>query len=1027
MRNISAWAIRHPLPPIVLFVVLLFMGLVAFLRLPVTANPDVTFPVVNVEVDQPGAAPQELETQVMQKVEGAVAGIGNIDNITSWAVEGQAFISIQFEIGTPIDRAVADVRDAVAKVRPQLPQGIQEPIVQRVIGDGGPLLIYAVSSSSMTEEELSWFVDNTLTKRLLGVTGVAQVQRGGGVNREIRVELDPARMQALGITAVEVNEQLLSLNQDAAGGRAQVGGGEQSIRVLGGAPTAATLGETQIVLPGGRFARLADLAEVRDSVGEIRSIARLNGRPATTFDVVKAKGYSDVSTDDGIKAELAKIAKENPRVKMTQVYTSVDYTRATYHSAMSALVEGSILAVLVVFLFLRDVRATLISALAIPLSAIPTFAVMSWLDFTLNSISLLALSLVAGILVDDAIVEIENIVRHMRMGKSAFQAALDAADQIGLAVVATSATIIAVFLPVSFMGGITGQYFKQFGLTVAAAVFFSLLVARLITPVLAAYTLKSDKVAPHTDGPITAWYQRTLRWCTLHRWKTVLAGLAFFALSIVGAIKFVPFSFIPEADIGTSFLTVELPPGVRLEETGRVTAAAYRLIARQPEVQDVVEMVGSSDEGVREGELFVALVPKSQRHATQREWEDRMLQEFKSIPDAQLHFQRSGNGRDVNIYITGDDSQLTYDTARKVVDEMSALPFIRDARINNDLPRPEILIHPHLDLASQLGVTVESISDTIRIATLGDLDQNSAKFKLSDRQVPIRVSLLEDSRKSLATLENLPVPTSSGGTVPLKAVADISFGEGPTRVRRYNQSRRMFIDADLKGMELGPAMKAIYNLPTLKNLPQGVHRVDIGDAKYMNELLLNFAIAMGTGILMVFAVLVLLFARVLQPITILFALPLSIGGVVLALMISGFSASLGVSIGVLMLMGIVAKNSILLVDFAIEEMRAGKDRLTAILEAGHKRARPIVMTTVAMVAGMTPVALGLGGDTAFRQPMAIAVIGGLITSTALTLVIVPAAFTLIDDIERWLAPKFGRVLTAQPPPSGVPPHPRPVN
>ncbi|MGH8132922.1 MAG: efflux RND transporter permease subunit, partial [Steroidobacteraceae bacterium] len=899
----------------------------------------------------------------------------------------------------PIDRAVADVRDAVAKVRVLLPQGIQEPVVQRINADGGPMVFYAVSSSTLTEEELSWFVDNTITKRLLGVTGVAQVQRGGGVNREIRVELDPARMQALGITAAEVNEQLRTLNLDSPGGRAQLGGGEQAIRVLGGAHTALALGETQIALPGGRFARLSDLADVRDSVGEIRQVARLNGRPATTFGVTKAKGASDVAVDDGIKAELVKIRKENPQVKLTQIYTSVDYTRDTYHSALGALLEGSVLAVLVVFLFLRDIRATLISALAIPLSAIPAFAFMLWMDFTLNSISLLALSLVAGVLVDDAIVEIENIVRHMKMGKSGFQAALDAADQIGLAVVATSATIIAVFVPVSFMGGLTGQYFKQFGLTVAAAVFFSLLVARLITPVLAAYTLKSREVE-HGDGPIMAWYQRTLRWCTLHRWKTVLAGLAFFVLSIVAMAVFVPFSFIPEADVGTSSLNVELPPGVRLEDTAAVTAAAYRIVARQPEVQDVVELVGNSDEGVREAELDIALVPKARRHVTQRQWEDRVTQELKVIPDAQLHFNRNGNGRDVNIYITGDDPQLTYDTARKVVDEMSKLPFVRDARINNDLPRPEILVHPHLDLASQLGVTVQSISETIRIATLGDLDQNSAKFSLADRQVPIRVSLNEDSRKNLTTLENLPVPTSSGGTVPLKAVADISFGEGPARVRRYNQSRRLFLDADLKGAELGPAMKAIYNLPTLKHLPQGVHLVEIGDAKYMNELLANMMIAMGTGILMVFAVLVLLFARVLQPITILFSLPLSIGGVVLALVLTGHSASLGVFIGLLMLMGIVAKNSILLVDFAIEEMRAGKDRVTAILESGHKRARPIVMTTVAMVAGMMPVALGLGGDTAFRQPMAIAVIGGLITSTALTLVIVPAAFTLVDDIER---------------------------
>ena len=1022
MKNISAWAIRHPLPPIVLFVVLLFMGIVCFVRLPVTADPDISFPGVFIGVGQPGAAPQELETQVMQKVEGAVAGIGNIDNITSWAVEGQANIFIQFQIGTPIDRAVADVRDAVAKVRVLLPQGIQEPTVQRINADGGPMVLYAVSSSSLTEEELSWFVDNTITKRLLQVTGVAQVQRGGGVNREIRVELDPARMQALGITAAEVNEQLRSLNLDSPGGRAQLGGGEQAIRVLGGARTAAALGASQIALSGGRFARLSDLAEVRDGVGEVRTIARLNGRPATTFGVIKAKGYSDVSVDDGMQVELAKVRKENPQVKLTQIFTSVDYTKATYHSALGALLEGSVLAVLVVFLFLRDTRATLISALAIPLSAIPTFAFMQWMDFTLNSISLLALSLVAGVLVDDAIVEIENIVRHMRMGKSGFQAALEAADQIGLAVVATSATIIAVFVPVSFMGGLTGQYFKQFGLTVAAAVFFSLLVARLITPVVAAYTLKSDNVARHTDGPIMAWYQRLLGWCAVHRWKTVLAGFGFLALSAVG-VALCSFSFIPEADVGTSFLSVELPPGVRLEDTARVTAAAYRIIARQPEVRDIVESVGTSDEGVRQAELDIALLPASERRVTQRQFEDRVTQELKVIPDAQLHFNRNGNGRDVNIYITGDDPQLTYNTARRVVEEMSKLSFVRDARINNDLPRPEILVHPHLDLASQLGVTVERISETIRIATLGDLDQNSAKFSLADRQVPIRVSLLEESRKSLTTLENLPVPTAGGGTVPLKAVADISFGEGPTRVRRYNQSRRLFIDADLKGAELGDAMKAIYNLPTLKHLPQGVHLVEIGDAKYMNELIANFSIAMATGILMVFAVLVLLFARVLQPITILSSLPLSIGGAVFALLITAHSISLGVMIGFLMLMGIVAKNSILLVDFAIEEMRAGKDRLTAILEAGHKRARPIVMTTVAMIAGMLPVAVGLGGDTAFRQPMAIAVIGGLITSTGLTLVIVPAVFTLIDDIERWLAPRFGRVLTAQPPPAGTQPHP----
>jgi hydrophobe/amphiphile efflux-1 (HAE1) family protein len=1028
MKNISAWAIRHPVTPIVLFVVLLFMGTVSFLRVPVTLNPDVAFPVVLVQVAQPGASPQEVETQIMQKIEGAVAGVGNIDNIVSLAIEGQSRSFIQFNIGTPIDRAVADVRDAIAKVRVDLPQGIQEPTVQRIDIDGNAIVAYAVSSSTLSNEDLSWFVDNAITKRLLAVEGVSQVTRDGGVSREIRVELDPGRMQALGVTAAEVNQQLRTLNLDSPGGRVQIGGGEQAIRVLGEARTAKALGETQIMLRGGRFARLSDLADVKDSVAEIRSLSRLNGRPATMFSVYKAKGSSDVNVLAAVERELGKIEKENPQVVVSQAYTSVDYTKSTYHSAMEALVEGSLLAVLVVFLFLRNVRATLIAALAIPLSAIPAFAFMQWMGFTLNQISLLALSLVAGVLVDDAIVEIENIVRHMRMGKGGFQAALDAADEIGLAVVATSATIIAVFLPVSFMGGITGQYFKQFGLTVAAAVFFSLLVARLITPVLAAYTLKSDRIAAHADGPIMAWYQRVLRWSTRHRWKTLGAGAAFFALSILG-LMLTPTEFIPASDLSWTMLNVELPAGARLEDTSAVSAAAYRILARQPEVASVVEQIGGDEFGeVRVANLFITLVKPSHRKVTQLQWEDRVIHDLAAIPDARIHFNRNNdNGRDITIYITGDNTQLTEASARKVVDEMRQLPMLRDVGIDGDMPRPEILIKPHLDLASQLGVTVASLSDTIRIATLGELDQYSAKFSLGDRQVPIRVSLAEDQRHDLSTLENLPVPTASGNAVPLKAVADISFGQGPTRVRRYNQARRLSVVADLNnGAKLGPAMEKIKALPALKNLPPGVRQVDVGNAKYMAELKTNFSIALVTGILMVFAVLVLLFARVLQPLTILGSLLLSFGGAVAALLLTGSALSLGAMIGFLMLMGIVAKNAILLVDFAIEEMRAGRDRLTAILEAGHKRARPIVMTTVAMIAGMLPVAVGLGGDTSFRQPMAVAVIGGLITSTALTLVIVPAAFTLIDDIERWFAPKFGRVLTTQPQAPATPAHPHPV-
>ena len=1019
MKNISAWAIRHPVLPMVLFAVLIFAGAVAFIRLPVTLNPPIAYPMVSVNVTQPGAAPEEVETQIVRRVEAAVASIPDINHINSVAREGGEETDIEFRIGTPIDRAVADVRNAVDQVRVDLPQDIQPPIVQQIRVGGGPVVYYDVSSPGMTPQAVSWFIDNTISKSLLTVPGVAQVSRYGGVDRQINVELDPARMQALGITASQVNDQLRNLNIDMPGGQADLGDGEQLIRVLGGADTVRQLANTQIVLPGGRFARLGDIADVRDGAAEIRSYDLYNGRPAISFAVSQAPNVSDVSVLHGVQAALEKIRKQYPAVKIDQTFTTVIYTEQNYHSAMSALIEGSILAVLMVWLFLRDVRATLISALAIPLAIIPTFLFMQWVGFSLNQISLLALSLVSGVLVDDAIVEIENIVRHKRMGKSAFQAALDAADQIGLAVIATSATIIAVFMPVSFMGGIIGQFFKQFGLTVAAAVFFSLLVARLLTPVIAAYALKSDGGHVETrDGPIMSGYLRVLRWCVRHRWKTIICGTLFFAVSVV-ALMLMPKSFIPDSDSSNTSLHIELPPGVSLDDTRTVADQVYRIVARQPEVASVDESVGDNG-SLNAANLYITLLPRNKRNVSQQAWESRVIGLLRSVADARMNFQTQNgdsDGHAVTIDLTGDDLGLLSRTARTIMEQMRTLPGIVDVGSDDDLPQPEILIRPRFDLAARLGVTVANISDTIRIATLGDLVQNDAKFTLPDRQVPILVSLHRSDRQDLTALENLPVPTTSGGTVPLKAVADFSFGEGPTTVHSYDQSLRVAIDADLNGIQLGTAMKEIYALPSLKHLPAGVRLVETGNAQLMSELFTDFGIAMLTGILMVFAVLVLLFVRVLQPLTILSSLPLSLGGAVLALWLTQNPLSLGVMIGFLMLMGIVAKNAILLVDFAIEEMRAGKDRMTALLESGHKRARPIVMTTVAMVAGMMPVAMAFGD--AFRSPMAIAVIGGLITSTGLTLIVVPAGFTLIDDIERWLGPKVSKVLIAEP--EAVPP------
>jgi hydrophobe/amphiphile efflux-1 (HAE1) family protein len=1023
MRRMSAWAITHPVFPLVLFAVLTVFGIVAFIRLPITLNPDISAPFVQVTISEPGAAPAEIETQILQKVEGGVANIGNVKSITSWATEGVAQTVIEFQIGTPVDRATSDVRDAVARVRAELPQGIQEPQVRRLDVDGNAIVYYAISTTGMSEEQLSWFVDDTITKRLLAVSGVAQVSRSGGVSREIRVDLDPARMESYGITAGEVNQQLRQVNMDAAGGRAQVGGSEQSIRVLGGARSAFQLGDLRLTMPDGRVARLNEIADVRDGTEEVRTISRLNGRPATTFGVYKAKGASDVSTLNRIEAELAKIRTETPNITLKQVFTTVDFTKQSYHSSIEALIEGALLAVVIVFVFLRDWRATAISALAIPLAAFPTFAFMQWFGFTLNQMTLLALSLITGVLVDDAIVEVENITRHMKMGKSAFRAAMDAADEIGLAVVACSACIIAVFLPVSFLGGLVGQFFIQFGFTVAVAVFMSLLVARLISPLLAAYTLRPHAGLRSADGPVMDWYLRALRWSVQHRLKALLTGLAIFVVSVAG-LALIPKTFTPDADFSSSTLAIELPPGVLLSQTTAASAQAYQILRRHSEVANVVESIGEDEDGeVRAGNLYIQLVPPSERKLSQKQFEAQVIKELHSIADARVTFQSQsdGGGRDLTLYAVGNNPELVERTAHEAIEQMRTLKELRDPRINGDMSRPELLVRPHLDEAASLGVTVANISDTVRVATLGDLPQNNAKFSLPDRQIPIRVSLIESARTNLATIENLPVRTAGGATVPLKAVADISFGQGPSRLRRYNQQRRISLEADLNnGAQLGTALEKIRALPIFKHLPPGVKIVEIGTAQYMQELFTSFILAMIAGIMLVFAVLVLLFARVFQPITILFALPLSIGGAVLGLVVTHSPFSLSTVLGILMLMGIVAKNSILLVEFAIEEMRAGKDRLTALMEAGHKRARPIVMTSVAMIAGMLPVAVGVGGGAAFQSQMAIAVIGGLVTSTGLTLVLVPAVFTWIDDFERWLARKVGHHLVNSDTPSPAP-------
>ncbi|WP_319798742.1 efflux RND transporter permease subunit [Nitrobacter sp.] len=1009
--NVSAWSIRHPLPSVVFSIILLLLGWVSFTRLAITRLPNADIPVISVAVSQFGAAPAELEGQVTKTIEDGVSGVEGVRHISSSITDGLSVTTIQFALETNTDRALNDVKDAVTRVRANLPQNVNEPLIQRVDVIGLPIVTYAAISPGKTPEQLSYFVDDVVKRALQGVRGVAQVERIGGVKREILVSLDPDRLRAAGLTAVDVNQRLRGTNVDVAGGRAEIGQNDQVIRTLAGAKTISELAGTMISLPAGGELRLDDLGTVTDTIADRRTFARFNGEPVVALGIKRSKGASDVVVAKAVQTRIDLLREQYPDVELKLIDTSVDFTLGNYEAAISTLFEGATLAVIIVFLFLRDIRATVIAAISLPLSIFPAFWAMDILGFSLNLVSFLAITLSTGILVDDAIVEIENIVRHMRMGKSPYRAALEAADEIGLAVIAISLTIIAIFAPASFMSGIAGQFFKQFGITVSVQVFFSLLAARFVTPVLAAYFMKAHPHEPSPPGRVLRGYASVVTWSARHYYVTVLIGLAVFAASIL-SIKLLPQGFLPAQDTARSLLAMELPPGSQLAYTEKVTEDIVARLRKRPEVKSVFVDGGRVPPGIQEvrrASLIINYTPKHDRGMTQRELELSIGQELESIPDIRYWFLDENGLRAVSLVVTGPDIGIVGNVANELATQMKRIPLLANITPETSLDRPELRVQPRADLAARLGVSTEQLSQTIRVATIGDVGPALAKFDAGDRQVPIRVQLEDSARADLKTLEQMQVPIGGGrGHVPLSVVADIRLDQGPTSINRYDRQRQATVAADLVGTAaLGDATRQIHELPVMKTLPKGVTVNPSGDAESLNELSEGFATAITAGLMMVYAVLVLLFGTFLQPITILFSLPLSIGGAIMALLLTGKQLTTPVWIGILMLMGIVTKNAIMLVEFAIESIREGRAREEAIIDAGMKRARPIVMTTVAMVAGMTPSALAFGAGGEFRSPMALAVIGGLLFSTLLSLVFVPAMFLMMDDVGNFFA-RLGR-------------------
>jgi HAE1 family hydrophobic/amphiphilic exporter-1 len=1030
--GLSTWAIRNPVPVAVLFIALTIAGLMSYGNLPVKLYPNVQFPAVSVTVTQSGAAPGEMETQITRPVEDALAGIPNVKNIYSTVTQGVSVTSVEFELGEDLQKATDDVRSRIDQTRAILPREIDEPTVQRIELDSQPIMTYAVAAPNMSDVELSWFVDDTLGRALQAREGVAQVARVGGVTREINVVLDPDRLAARGLTAVQVNNALRSFDLDAPGGRVAIGGQEQNLRVLGAVDNVEALRDLTIPTGQGGYVRLSDIADVGDGASEPRGFARLNGQPVVGFMVMKTRDSSDVAVEDGVLAALAELETQYEGVSFTKIFSSVDETRASFHATQNVLLEGMGLAALVVFVFLRNWRSTAIAAVAMPLSLIPTFFVMDLLGFSLNIVTLLGLTLVIGILVDDAIVEVENIEKRIIAGMRPFQAALQGADAIGLAVVATTASIVVVFTPVSFMGGMAGQFFREFGITVSVAVIFSLLVARLLTPLMAAYLLKPAAEA-HPRKPFKGLYRDTLEWALDHRILASIAGGVMFVASLA-LIPLLPQGFQPAGDPDYLYVNVQGPPGATAEHMEEVVRNITATFDERPEVTNIFAQIGSTvvaqgpggggggGSDLRSGTVTVLL--DEGRDLTGAEIRREMREALREIPDARVTFLDGQGQAGLQIVLTSENPVALREAALELERQMREVPEIAEPRPSVPPTGPELIIRPRPAEAARLGVSAEQIATVARVATVGDIDANVAKMTINERRLPIRLRLPEEARTDLEAIRALRIPTATGEVTTLGAVADVEFQAGPARIERLNRSRQLTVQAELNGVELGDANQKVQALPIMQNLPDGVAPAETGELEAMQELFGAMGLAIFAGVSMIFAVLVLLFRSFFKPLVILSALPLAVGGAFLGLLAFQLSLSIPSMIGFLMLLGLAAKNSILLVEYAIEREREGMPQREALIDACRERARPIVMTTVAMAAGMLPTALALEKGAEFRQPMAVAVIGGLITSTILSLVLVPVVYEFVDDFERWLKPRLARFITPREAPGPAVPEDR---
>ncbi len=1035
---ISDFAIQRPIVTVTAMLALVAFGIAALINLQTDEFPDIQQPIVGVVIQYPGASPETVEREIIEPIEESFSSISGLDwdKTQASATDGLAQFIVFFDYEKDVQEASQDIRDAISTQRADLPQEMEEPVLTRFDPSQAPVLSLALTSSTIPTATLTRLADPMIVRSLQGVPGVAQVTVVGGIKREMTVELRPADLQASGVSVAGVVEALATQNLAAPVGRLNTPLEERAIRLKGRLDDAQDFEGLVVTERNGRSIRLGQVANLRDGTEDQRTAALFNGKEAVGIEVLKSKGYSTTQVSDGLRARIADLERRLPEGARLEIVqdAGVRVDRAVAN-VQEALIEGALLTVLVVFLFLNSWRSTIITGLALPVSVLASFIAVWAFGFTLNTMSLLGLSLSIGILIDDAIVVRENIVRHIEMGKDHVIASREGTDEIGLAVAATTFSIVAVFIPVAFMYGVAGQWFKPFALTIACAVLVSLFVSFSLDPMLSAYWPDPQTEAHERRNPIARaldrfnrWFERmadrykgVIAWALDHRVAMVLlavgsfvAAIAMIATGVVGS------GFVPVSDRSEVNMIVEATPGASLQYTRRKVEEVAALARRHPEVAYTYATVGTSVPGkspsVDQGLVYVRLVPKAERALSQDEFGQVLRPEVARIGGVQVAVFTSGFGdayKPIQVQMRGTDARVLSRLAEQARREVEQVPGAADVGLSTRGQKPELEVELKRGLAGSLGVTVGQVAQALRPAFAG-LDAGDWVDPSGETR-DVTVRLAPEARQRTGDLEQLPLvvgvgPNGAPVSIPLGQIATIRQGVGPAQIDHLDRDKVIIVQANVAGRPLTEVTNGINERLARLDLPPGYEITQGGEAADQAEVFTRIFTALGVAVLLMYLILVVQFGSFLDPLAILVSLPLSLIGVVLALWITGSTLNIMSLIGVILLMGIVAKNAILLIDFANWARQRGQPLREALIEAGRIRLRPIIMTTLALIAGMIPVAIGAGEGADFRAPLGRAVIGGTITSTLLTLLVIPTFYEIMDQTREWLTERIRRIV-----------------